>query len=341
MRRFWICLAISLVCHALFFPDFLHAMLTAGASYKVDQQPARVSLKLAPRKARLKPPAPKPPAPPKAKPVPKPKPQPQTKPKITPPPKPVVTPRPQTKPPVPRPEPKTPPRQAPRPSQRPPVTRVAQPPRGATRPPRSNRRLTTPSTRPNTSGVAVPAPPSSDSGGRAGVLPPPTNGPDAPVGDGDNGTGHGPVSPDPGPVSSGPPPGPGPSDPGHQSQPKSDPPKPPPESKPTPPPPKPPEEPDRSASSPPKVREASIEVPILKLPANLRRESLKTTLQVRVVIEADGSADFKLSETSGNPDVDDYVLEQLRKVAIVTTALDDQGQPKRSMKRVRVDIEVD
>jgi hypothetical protein len=77
------------------------------------------------------------------------------------------------------------------------------------------------------------------------------------------------------------------------------------------------------------------------LPANLRRDSLKASLQVRVVIEADGRVDFKLGDTSGNPDVDDYVLEQLRKVAHVTTALDDQGQPKRTMKRVRVDIEVD
>jgi outer membrane biosynthesis protein TonB len=82
-------------------------------------------------------------------------------------------------------------------------------------------------------------------------------------------------------------------------------------------------------------------VPTLKLPASLRREALKTSLKVRVVIEADGSADFKLAESSGNADVDDFVLEQLRKVAVVTTALDDQGQPRRVMKPVQVKIEVD
>ena len=336
MKRFWICLTLSLLCHALFFPDFLHAMLTSGASYNASQQPARVSIKLAPRKAKPAPPAPKQPAPPKAKP--KSKPQPQTRPKVTPPPKPVVRLRPQVKPPVPPPPPRTPTRRT-LPPRRAHVPAATQPPRGATRPPRSSRRLTNTSNRPTNSGVTVPSPPPSDPGGRAGTLPPPANGPDAPIGDGDNESGSGPVSPDLGPVSSGPPPG---SDtgPGPQSQPRSDPPKPPPESKPTPAS-KPPVEPDRSASATPKVREASIEVPVLKLPASLRRESLKTTLQVRVVIEADGSADFKLSETSGNPDVDDYVLEQLRKVAMVTTALDDEGQPKRSMKRVRVDIEVD
>jgi hypothetical protein len=59
------------------------------------------------------------------------------------------------------------------------------------------------------------------------------------------------------------------------------------------------------------------------------------------VVEASGAADFKLSESSGNPDVDDYVLEQLRGVAAVTPALDDQGQPRRAMKRIRVEIEVD
>ena len=82
-------------------------------------------------------------------------------------------------------------------------------------------------------------------------------------------------------------------------------------------------------------------MPSIRLPASLRRANLKVSLQVRVVISPDGSADFKLGDTSGNPQVDDYVLEQLRKVAVVTTALDDAGQPKRAMKRVRVEIEVE
>lgn len=89
------------------------------------------------------------------------------------------------------------------------------------------------------------------------------------------------------------------------------------------------------------MREATIEVPTIKLPANLRRESLKASLQLRAVIGPDGSVDFKLSESSGNSEVDDYVLAQVRQVAVATAALDDNGQPKRTMKRVRVDIEVD
>ena len=82
-------------------------------------------------------------------------------------------------------------------------------------------------------------------------------------------------------------------------------------------------------------------MPTIRLPASLRRESLKTTLQVRAVIQPGGEADFKLAESCGNPEVDDYVLEQLRKVAIVTTALDDKGQPKRALKKLQVNIEVD
>jgi hypothetical protein len=82
-------------------------------------------------------------------------------------------------------------------------------------------------------------------------------------------------------------------------------------------------------------------VPTIKLPGNLRRDSLKLSLVVRTVIYPDGTADFKLGDTSGNADVDDYILEQIRKVAVITTALDEAGQPKRAMKPVRVNIEVD
>lgn len=79
----------------------------------------------------------------------------------------------------------------------------------------------------------------------------------------------------------------------------------------------------------------------IKLPASLRRDTVNLSLQVRVVVSADGSADFKLGDSSGNSEADDFVLAELRRVAEVTPALDDQGQPKRSMKRVTVKIEVE
>lgn len=82
-------------------------------------------------------------------------------------------------------------------------------------------------------------------------------------------------------------------------------------------------------------------VPVLKLPARLRRESFRGSLSLRAVIEPDGSAAFHLSDSSGNSDVDQYILEQIREVAVITVALDETGQPKRAVKRVRVVVEVD
>lgn len=88
-------------------------------------------------------------------------------------------------------------------------------------------------------------------------------------------------------------------------------------------------------------REASVSSPgVIKLPSSLRRDTVNLSLQVRVVIGPDGSADFKLGESSGNPEADDFILNELRKVAQVTTALDEQGQPKRAVKRVTVKIEI-
>ena len=337
-KRLGLCLVISLVCHAIFFPGFLHAMMTSGRANDAARAPERVKIRLTPPKPKevavVKPP----PAPPK--PAVRPKPAPP-KPVVKEAPKPIAKPAPKPK--ELKPVAQTPPRPAPPkpslPKPAPPkaaAPKTATPPRqGGGRPPRSTRRLTGNSRPRGETRPAVASAPKGETGGQAGVVPANPGTPDRPIGEGE-GDGGGPEAPAAEePVASVPNPKP----------PASPPPEPAPEPEPEPEPepkPKPqPDPPKRQASAPPTVREASIEVPTLKLPASLRREQLKTTLQVRAVIEADGQVDFKLSESSGNPEVDDYVLEQLRKVAVVTTALDDQGNPKRVMKRVRVDIEVD
>ena len=64
-------------------------------------------------------------------------------------------------------------------------------------------------------------------------------------------------------------------------------------------------------------------------------------MKLRVIVQADGSATFRLKGSSGNKDVDDYILKQVNDVAVVKPALDSDGKPKKSVKTVRVDIEVD
>jgi hypothetical protein len=44
MRRLWLCLGLSLLLHALFFPDFLQAMLRSGATSRVADPSSRVQV---------------------------------------------------------------------------------------------------------------------------------------------------------------------------------------------------------------------------------------------------------------------------------------------------------
>lgn len=351
MRRLWLCLAISLLGHMLLFPGFLQAMMASGAAAasKQPKTPPRVQISLvAPKKPKpevmvRKPVEPKvkevsPPAPKPAPKVEAPKPAPKVEA-----PKPVEQPLP--KPPAAEPvkpaQPVAPAPTLPQPKPAQPAARPSRPApaaQPASRPARSNQRLaSTAPARNRANPIAVPSGVPGDAGGRAGLAPPDAQEQELPVGSGD-GSGDGNMSGSASTVPA------QPSEPRFEEPPRR--PEPPAPSTPKDEPPAPPSEktpaPDkRLAASTPKMREASIEVPMIRLPASLRRDALKTTLQVRVAIETNGQADFKLAESSGNREVDDYVLEQLRKVAVVTTALDNEGRPKKVVRPLRVDIEVD
>ena len=347
MKRLGLCLLVSLTLHVLFFPGFLHGMLTSGAADQAPKTPPRTKIRMVT----------------KAK---KPEPAPVVKAPIPERPKPKVV---REKPPEPKPQPRTPERQ--RPAERP--RRVAERPQERPRP-RSERPASRPRTTPRDSGKtssppansrqrltrsdnapsqpnrgpATLPPASEDSGGRTGYLP--NNGQNADA----NGTDfHGSTdnngnSQDSGPATGqGGDPGPA-SDGGSSTSPdqdtdnnntgsgkegkntgNTD------DSKRNP--------DDGGKKEKPKMaREANVSVPgAIKLPASLRRDAVNLSLQVRVVIGPDGSADFKLGESCGNPEADDFILAELRKNAQVVSAIDEQGQPKRAMKRVTVKIEVD
>ena len=309
--------------------------MTSGAADKEPPKPPeRVSIKLVAReKPKVSPAKPEPPK--RVPPKPTPKAMPIERPKPV-----AVVPRPTPSRPVTKPtQSAEPPKAQSKPRESRPVTRpnTEKAPVTGGRPAASTKRLSGSSQKPTgRKSPVVPVPPAGDPGGQAGVLPPTEKERSAPVGDGLGEPGADDV------VGSA------------QGQPKAEPAAPPPEAERKPEPPAAPKEeppalppeqekpPSRdSGASAPKMREASIEVPEIRLPARLRREALKTSLRVRVAIEANGQADFKLAESSGNQEVDDYVLEQLRNVAVVTPALDAEGRPKKVVRPMRVDIKVD
>lgn len=82
-------------------------------------------------------------------------------------------------------------------------------------------------------------------------------------------------------------------------------------------------------------------MPTIDPPAKFRREKLKGQLWVRFKIEADGSFTVSLFESSGNPEFDDFVLEEVRRTAQVQPAIGDDGKPKSSRPRRPVDINID
>lgn len=324
MRTFWVCLAVSVGLHLLFFQDVLQGVLRSGKADVVEMHHPE------PVKIRLR----KKPKPVVKKPEPKPKPKVAVKPKPKPKPKPVPPkPRPKIKPPAPRPIAKARPIK-PRTIAKPryPKHTVSHRP-----PPASHKRLstTTHHYHPSHHRVAVPTSDKPSSGGRTGVLdngqswaPPdnssasrfPDNGGDA--NGSDNGTGTQPVAPQP--VT--PPPEP--------PKPKPEPPKP----KPAPPKPEPPK---RSASHTPKARDLQISVPMIEPPAKFRHEKLKGQIKVRFNVSPDGSFQVSLSDSSGNKEFDDFILSQIRSTAVVQPAIDDDGNPKRSVVRRPVEINIE
>lgn len=340
MKRLGFCLLFSLALHALFFPEFLHAMLTSGAADQAPKTPARTQIRMV---AKAKKPEPPPevkkltPQRPKPKVV-REKP-PQAKPERPAPERPRPTERPRSVAQQPQERPRSRPRTAERPRTSPKESGRASAP-----PPNSRKRLTRGdrATRP-TRGPEAGVPPSSEeSGGKTGYLP--SNGQNTDLGstefnDNSNQSGDDTTtgndagsntnqSTDPGTGGNNQPPDDnkeGNDTKENQDNTQRD------EKK--------EEKKEETKSS--LARKANASVPsVIKLPKSLRRDNLNLSLQVRVEIGPDGSADFKLGQSSGNPEADDFILNEVRRIAQVTTALDEQGQPKRATRRFTVKIEV-
>lgn len=329
MRTFWVCLAVSVGLHLLFFQDVLQGVLRSGKAEVVAMhhpEPVKIRLRKKPKPVVKKP-----------EPKPKPrvaiKPKPNPKPKVVPP-----KPQPKTKPPAPRHVAKA------RPLKPRTIAKPRYPKRAVTHrpPPASPKRLssTTHHYHPSQQRVAVPTSDGPSSGGKAGVVdhgqswtPPdnstakrfPDNGGDANGSD----TGTQPVTPRP----AEPPPEP--------LEPKPEPPQP----KPDPPQPKPaapkPDPPKRSASHTPKARDLQISVPLIEPPAKFRHEKLKGQIKVRFNVSPDGSFQVSLSDSSGNKEFDDFILSEIRSTAVVQPAIDDDGNPKRSVVRRPVEINIE
>ena len=119
------------------------------------------------------------------------------------------------------------------------------------------------------------------------------------------------------------------------------PPEPKPKPAPEPPKPKPSPKPTRQATHSSMARPAQISVPNIDPPAKFRREKLKGQLKVRFRISADGTFQVSLFDSSGNKEFDDFVIEEIRKTASVQPELDEEGKPKRSVTRGRVEINID
>lgn len=352
MKNFWLCLIVSVGLHLVFFQDVLAGMLKTGEAEAQAKKPDRIKIRMVKRK-KPKPPekpklkrvavAPKPVIKPKPKlEVRKPKPVVQPKPK----PKPVVKPRPLPKPrkvaskpkPIKKPSyPKRKPKFNLNPRSAPKAPKA--PPRKSE--PTSNKRITRKkSTSKSRAGFATRVPvEDGQRGGKTGVAPDPTGwqppssndgrgigSPDGdPEGQGGGSSAETPVEPKPVHV----PPKP-------VEAPKPAPPKPKPAPKPktTP-------KPKRVATHKAMARKPIISVPNIDPPAKFRREKLQGQLRVRFRVAPDGTFKVSLSDTSGNKEFDDFVLGEIRRTASVQPGLDDEGNPKTSVVRRPVNINID
>ncbi|MGE0489168.1 MAG: hypothetical protein AB7S38_08140 [Vulcanimicrobiota bacterium] len=82
-------------------------------------------------------------------------------------------------------------------------------------------------------------------------------------------------------------------------------------------------------------------VDTIVLPARFRRTRVETEMQVRIVVNPDESFQISAGSSSGDPAVDEFILEELRRVGQAQVRTDDQGQPIRGMVRKTVRIKVD
>lgn len=335
MRVFWICLIVSITLHLLFFQDVLGSMLRTGQVPPGPEKSQRVNIRLVKKKK------------PKPKVVAvKPKPKKVVKPKVVK--KPKVQPKPKVKP-QPKPKPKVAKAPPPKPVKKRSYPKARKPSYPKARPKISVSQNKVPKAKPRASAKRLTAKKSSKSsgkrrvavqtsdvgsGGRVGVSPsetewrPPSDRTPVEV----------PTSGDGG-VNNSPPPAPAPK-PVTPPAPKAPPPPPKPKAFPKPPVSQKPKSDKRVATSKPRARKAQISVPSIDPPAKFRREKLQGRIKVRFKINADGSFDVSLSDTSGNKEFDNFVLEQIRRTAVVEPAIDEDGKPKRSVMRRPVEINI-
>lgn len=344
MKSFGVCFGFSLLLHVLFFPGFLNSMMTEQPSEISKDKPERVKIRLVKKpkpapKAVLKPkPKPKVVAvkpKPRVEPKPKPKPKPKVKPKLRPAKLAKGAPKPRPKrrlrkaKPAAK-KPKSYPKKKPS-IGRPKVPKAAKSPGKPKR--TRTKRLSTTGNGASRSQARVVTPdreveysrPGEDTGPETWRSPSPEDGPDS-------GGDEAPVPVKPAE----------PVEPTAPAEPKRT------ASRPVPP--KPPEPPKRSTpprrerpDPPPvaKAKKAQITVPTIEPPAKFRKKKLKGRLKVRFKVAADGTFEVSLSDSSGNPEFDDYVLSELRKVAKVEPAIGKDGKPRRSVLRRPVRIKID
>ncbi|MCA9797493.1 MAG: hypothetical protein KC910_37030, partial [Candidatus Eremiobacteraeota bacterium] len=73
----------------------------------------------------------------------------------------------------------------------------------------------------------------------------------------------------------------------------------------------------------------------------LRRTRIETEMHVRIVINPYASFEIRAGSSSGDPAVDEFILEELRRVGEAQVRTDDDGNPIRGMVRKTVRIKVD
>ncbi len=133
------------------------------------------------------------------------------------------------------------------------------------------------------------------------------------------------------------------STPGPEPQPEPTPepePEPGPEPQPEPTPePEPEPEPEPPAPEVDYSQEAYVSAPSsLSLPASLRQKQQATSVLVRATIYPNGSCDFSILQSSGDSQIDNYIINQLRSSSSASPKKNKQGEPRKSVMKIRVDI---
>lgn len=340
MTRVWVCIALSALLHVLFFPDALVALLGEPHQHALTpRKPLKVNVSLK-KIVKPKPEVKKLPVAPKIEPKPRPKASPA--PRVNPEPKPNVAAKPKPKP-KPRPRPRRYPK-----AQRP--TPKAEPSRRPAPKPRptSSKPVRTASKPKILTSTGTPKPnrPVADNSGqgKAGEVdtdfslepPPPEPLPSQPVPQPAN---RGPAEQDADDEGDG------------EQTPTVPAPAPPPQPQP-PPKPKPTPKPQRVATNVPenlpKAAQAQIIVPDslrqMKIPAKFRRtkNKISKSVQIRAQVAVDGSAVVRVGRSCGDPEIDEFVREQVETRARFTPNTDENGAPRRGRPaRVTIELVVD